>query len=197
MCNLLHIFNNWKIITYINNDSYKIDILIDRISSYTQQQNIIKILNKKLNIKKIRNDNFPSDISENIVKFIIIIKDIYKVKWDINCGDLCDNNGNKIEIKGFSSTDPISFGPKERWNQLYIINCMDYINKNFTIYKINYNNNDDKIQNLQISKKETFKNQIVNGRRPRICFNHLYEQLKDDIEIYWTGNINILYKYII
>lgn len=67
MCNLLHIFNNWKIITYINNDSYKIDILIDRISSYTQQQNIIKILNKKLNIKKIRNDNFPSDISENIV----------------------------------------------------------------------------------------------------------------------------------
>jgi hypothetical protein len=74
---------------------------------------------------------------------------------------------------------------------------MDYINKNFTIYKINYNNNDDKIQNLQISKKETFKNQIDNGRRPRICFNHLYEQLKDDIEIYWTGNINILYKYII
>ena len=63
---------------------------------------------KKINIhkkkKKRRNENFPSDISENIVKFAIAKKYGVMPCWDTDKGDLIIKKKNifiQIEVKGF------------------------------------------------------------------------------------------------
>jgi len=62
-------------------------------------------------------DNFPSHISENIVKFALFKKYNIMPNWDTKTGDL-DLFNLKIEVKGFSSTGPSSFGPTEEWDIL-------------------------------------------------------------------------------
>ena len=54
-----------------------IDILEKLLDNYIMTNNLIEELNKLLFKKKIRNQNFPSEISENIVKFAFCKK--YKI----------------------------------------------------------------------------------------------------------------------
>jgi hypothetical protein len=69
--------------------------------------------NNKINLlmsqKKGRNENFPSDISENIAKLVIFAKYGIMPCWDTNKGDIIINKTGifkQIEVKGFMSTGP-------------------------------------------------------------------------------------------
>lgn len=167
-----------------------INLFLDSFITYNKT---INNLNKSLGKRKIRKCNMPSEITENIVR--LVYNKLYKEKlnWNIKGGDLCLNN-LKIEVKGFTSTGPTSFGPTEKWDIIYFVNAIDYKNKNFIIYECKLSNNSEKFKNINLSKTERFEDSCKKGKRPRICFNNLYSQLQDNIKIIFDGNLMDLYN---
>lgn len=184
-------FLNHKKLTF-KKDNMSIEIVEILLDNYIKTFDLIKNINKSLSKKKIRNQNFPSEISENIVKFVLCKK--YKVmpSWDTNEGDLTILN-KKIEVKGFMSTGPLSFGPSENWSLLYFVNAIDFQKKNFKIYEIKLSNNDTLWSNIKINKNESYKDQCNQGRRPRLSFDILQKQMKDYCKLIFDGNIKDLY----
>lgn len=151
--------------------TYTKEILISRLRSYKMFYNSAKLH------KGIRKPNFPEDISENIVKFHLNYKTTWKSKTG---GDLYSDRFGKIEIKCFSSDGPISFGPSERWNILYILDAREFQNDIFTIHKINLTS--EGFKKVRVSKKQTFGEQILQKRRPRIPWKSLQNQITSHLE---------------
>lgn len=178
-------------------DVYDYELIYDRLCDYNNAYNKILNNNNNLNIKKIRNENFPSDISENIAKFAICKK--YKImpNWDIKPGDLRIDKKNvptlKLEIKGFMSTGPSSFGPTEKWDRLYFVDCRNHLSFIFVVYEINLKNDSDKFKNISISKTETYHEVCKKKKRARASFfNIIKPQLQDHCKIIFDGHISEL-----
>jgi len=116
--------------------------------------------------------------------------------WDTKKGDIIINKKDifkQIEVKGFMSTGPSSFGPKENWNLLYFVDGQDIINKNFKVYEVKLSNKNEIFRNIKISKKETYGNIADSGRRPRGGFYDIFKpQLKDNCKLIFNGNISEL-----
>lgn len=133
-------------------DNMTLSIVDQMLQKYIEKIEFNEMINKKLSKKKIRNENFPSEISENIAKFAIAKK--YKIMpcWDTSTGDL-DFMDKKLEIKGFSSNGPSSFGPTEKWDMLYFVDAINFKEKNFKVWEIKLSNTSEKWRNLVISGK--------------------------------------------
>ena len=177
-------------------DNFNFEILNKLLNNYINYTKTIDDLNINLDKNaKIRRPNFPSEISENIVKYAINKK--YKIMpvWKLNGGDLTIMN-KKIEVKGFSKLEPpSSFGPTEKWDTLYFVDCCNYIKKHFQVYEIKLNNNSKIFRSLQINykKRETFENQCNDGKRPRISFLKIQQQLTNKYcKLIFNDNINKL-----
>jgi hypothetical protein len=178
----------------INNNKIEIDFKIINIllNNYIQYSSIINDINQKLQYKKIRNINFPSEISENLVKITLQNKYNKTVSWNIKSGDLLNNN-EKIEVKCFSSSGPSSFGPSEKWDILYFVNAIKYKEKKFKIYEIKLSNDNIEWKNLKINNTQTFEDQCKQKRRPRLPFNNIKKQLdKQYINKIFDGYISDL-----
>lgn len=136
--------------------------------------------------KKIRHANFPSEISENIVKFIFFQKYHIIPTWDTNSGDLqCGTMS--IEVKAFSSSGPTSFGPTEKWDRIYFLDATRFLESRFRVYECNLKNTSPIWQRLRVNKKETFAQQCHQGRRPRICFSEIQKQLGHHCKLFYDG----------
>jgi hypothetical protein len=188
--NIRRFLNNKKLLN--KKDNMSIDIVEKLLDNYIETTNLFDSINKNLSKKKIRNPNFPSEISENIVKFAFSKK--YKImpSWDTCNGDLIVFN-KKLEVKGFMSSGPSSFGPTEEWDFLYFVDCTKYKNKYFKIYEIKLSNKDKVWNNIKINKNDTYYDQCLQKRRPRISFQLLNEQIKDFCKLIFEGNIKDLY----
>jgi hypothetical protein len=172
-------------------DKMSLEVIKKILINYNQTFILYQDINKILNIKKIRNQNFPSEISENLVKFAIFKK--YKIygNWDTKCGDLNVLN-KKIEIKAFMSSGPTSFGPDEKWDWIYFVDAKRHMCNRFTIYELKLKNTSSTWLNLKVNKNETFKMQCQAKRRPRLCFSEIYRQLQNKFSIIFDGNIEEL-----
>lgn len=182
--------NNKKI---KDNMSYK--ILLDEIERYNNNLLCTNEVNKLLSKKKIRHENFPSHISENIVKFAIYKK--YKImpNWDTDVGDLCVNNLLKIEVKGFMSDGPSSFGPTEKWQLLYFVNAKDTLNKIYQVYEIKLSNIHPIFRNIKLNKNETYGEIADKNQRGKLrgSFYKIFKpQLKDHCHLIFDGEIKHL-----
>jgi len=175
------------------NDNFTLDIVNKLLDNYIDKINLNKEINKKLDKRKIRNDNFPCAISENIVKYAFSKKYNIMPSWNTKKGDLELLDNKILEVKAFSSIGPTSFGPNEMWYRLYIIDCTKFIEKKFKIYEINLSNNDSKFQNIKVNKNETFYSQSKNKRRPRISFNDLQKQLSENMKVIFDDSLEKLY----
>jgi len=140
--------------------------------------NTKKEIYKELKIKQ-RIPNFPEDISENIVKFIIEKYLHIKTTWFCKTGDL-QYDDKKIEVKCFCSIGPSSFGPNEKWNEIYFLDATNFLNKNFKCYKINLSSDNDIWKKIKVNKTQTFEEQCNQKRRPRITFKELYKQIPNE-----------------
>lgn len=158
---------------------------------YKQKCLLINSLNDSFTYKKIRRDIFPEIVSEHLLLFLLQSNNTSgSVKWDTpNSGDLEKislQQSFKIEVKCSSSTGPLSFGPTQKWDYLYIIDASDFINDNIKIYKIN---NKTDIFNVKVNKSQTFRDQCIQGRRPRLCLNDILTNVShtkifdDDVNI--------------
>lgn len=140
--------------------------------------------------KKPRRPNFPEDISENLVKYMIMRKTGYLPTWKPGAGDL-SLSGKRFEVKCFSSKGPSSFGPTEKWDEIYFLDAIDYLNRNFKCYKVQLSSQE--FQNLQITNTETYFDKCKTGVRPRISFSKLQQEFPPSkISIIFEGDINQL-----
>ena len=167
-------------------DVYNIGHLRRRIESYLTTEETRRQINTELlaadpNHSQIRRENFPSDVSENFVKFLYRSRG-NNVFWNTTTGDLIEvteNDINKWEVKCFSSQGPNSFGPTEQWKKLVFINACDFNNGNFRIYEVNMSNTDERWRSIPFTSTRTFGDIANSGQRPRIGF----EQLRTHLEV--------------
>ena len=147
---------------------------------------------------KLRAPNFPEGISENIIKYYIInVENKRCINADV--GDLCkieEGCISKIEVKCFTSTGPTSFGPTEDWDELYFLDALNFNKNMYKIYKISMKNTDRRFQNMKVNKKETYRDQCIVGKRPRLGFDMLKKQLEkyDEFELVFDGSYSSLIK---
>jgi len=147
--------------------------LIDHYNDYTR---FIDQVNSKLSKKKIRRPNFPSEISENLVKFCKAHQTGIMGNWDHKPGDLRILE-KQMEVKGFLSTGPSSFGPQETWDWIYFVDCRKTHKKKYKIYEIRMSNTDPLWKNIKVNQEQTFEAQCQQMRRPRIKFEDIKQQL--------------------
>lgn len=177
-------------------DHYSFEIMNVCLDKYNRDLQFNANLNRLMSKKKKRNENFPSDISENIAKFAIFKKYGIMPCWDTDKGDLVIQKMGlfkQLEIKGFMSGGPSSFGPTESWDILYFVDARDCVHKNFKVYEIKLSNKNKIFRNIKLSKKETYGDIADSGRRPRGCFDTLFQpQLGTYCELIFDGNISEL-----
>ena len=176
-------------------DSMSYDILLECIKMYNNQIIFENNMNKSLKKKKIRQTNFPSHISENIVKFVFY--NIYKIMptWDTDKGDLVVNEYSKrIECKGSINlyNGPPTFGSTEEWDYIYFVDGIETLDLKYKVYEFKIKNNSNKWKNLMVNKKETFYDQCKQKRRPRLSFEKICDQLNDEYRLIFNGHISEL-----
>ena len=137
------------------------------LNSYSRYRQDCITINGQINKghRKIRNPNFPSPISENIVKFAIREKYGVCPSWNTESGDL-EFAGKRIEVKGFSSDGPISFGPTQRWDILYLVDCRNYNKMLFSVIEIRLTNFDVRSLVLNSKNGKTYGDYCDVGKRP-------------------------------
>jgi hypothetical protein len=165
-------------------DGYKEDIYFERVlkerfNDFFNYYFLVHEKNRKYNLK-IRKPNFPEDISENIIKFII-----RKFDDDLSCHwkggkDLYSYKGI-IECKTFTTDGPISFSPSSIWNFIYFLDATKLHEKHFKLYKCSISNSTDDWKNIKVNLNETFCLHSKQGRRPRISWSKLFPQIKTNI----------------
>jgi hypothetical protein len=164
-------------------------LLIRCIDLYVNTIANEKTINTLLSKKKIRLSNFPSHISENIVKFIFA--KLYNVMptWDTSTGDLCIDNKLcktvKIEVKGSIDLENglPTFGPSESWDYIYFLDGVENHLKKYKLYEIKLSNTSEKWKNLKINKTQTYFEQCQQKRRPRLKFSEIQLQLGNDCKL--------------
>ena len=156
-----------------------IDQLIRRINLYNDTIKFEREMNEELDGKKIRMSNLPSDISENIAKFAYNYHYGEMPNWDTVSGDL-ELNGHVLEVKGsldLFAPGPCSFGPTEGWDRIYFVDAKYTFDLEYTVYEIRLSNTDDDWKNILINQDTTYQERCNEGKRPRINFSSLIEQI--------------------
>lgn len=95
-------------------------------------------------------------------------------------------------MKGFSSFGPTSFGPTEKWDWIYFVDCTKINDMNIKIYEIKLSNISSIWSNLKMNKTETYSMQCAQKRRPRIQFNRIKKNLNLYCNVIYDDNINNL-----
>jgi hypothetical protein len=171
-------------------DGFTKQILENMIDEYARLYAFFNNINKKLKFRKIRLPNYPSEITENLVKFAITRKYNVSPCWDTKKGDLY-LYGKRLEVKGsldLMGGGPSSFGPKEKWDRIYFVDAVDHSIKKFKIYEIKLSNRNETWKNIKINKNQTYHEQCLQKRRPRIRFAELIKQIpKNSINTIFNG----------
>jgi hypothetical protein len=167
-------------------DKYTKEILKQQ---YEMHKNYV--INRK-NSSKLLNISFrlpciPEDISENMIKFIIHKNGDVTSSWDCK-GDLLSSIEGKQECKCFTSSGPISFTPSSEWDSIYFLDATQWLNDSFKLYKFPYKRTSDEWKNIKVNKNQTFEDQSLQGRRPRINWSGLYPQIKEKCSLIFEGS---------
>ena len=168
--------------------------LLDHYITYAEA---MENCNKKLKVRKCRMPNFPSEISENIAKLAIQARHGHCPTWDTTRGDLewkpeASKPVKKIEVKGFVSDGPASFGPTERWDLIYFVDGLDYKNKRFKVFEIPLSNTDPCWRAVMINKTESFGEIADADKRGKLrgAFYKVFKpQLEKNCTLIFDGHI--------
>ena len=140
---------------------------------------------------KVRLPSIPEDITENIIKFAIqkYRKD-GTCRWDCK-GDLVSAQNGKQECKSFISSGPLSFTPTSDWDEIYFLDARRLLEEDIIIlFRSGLRRTSPEWMNLKINKRQTFEDQISQGRRPRISWDLLYPQIHPFCEKVFEGKLS-------
>jgi hypothetical protein len=166
--------------------------LPELLNAYIQYIKKIDMVNMTL-VKKIRQDNFPCHLSENLVKLAIkrwrpSSNVIQTTKYDLMDGDM------KYEVKAFSNpTYPCSFG-SNGWDSIYFLDATNIRDYHIKVYELPMAHTNPIWENLKVNSYETFKDQCDQKRRPRISFERIYSYLSNFIYLIYDGSTDNLLK---
>jgi hypothetical protein len=158
---------------------------------YTLHKNYVET-RKKLGIR-IRLPNIPEDISENTIKFILHKLGDTTSSWSCKKGDLLSKKEGVQECKCFTSDGPLSFSPSTNWDVIYFLDARKWLLNKFVLYKVNLRKSSDPWKSIQVSKKQTFEDQVKQGRRPRIGWNLLYPQIETYTKKVFEGSFEDIF----
>ena len=129
-----------------------------------------KAYNNFLKKFNTRGCNIPEQLTESIICYLFGYKRIKGSK-----GDAIDCKGNKIEIKATSiKKDCTSFSPKKPyWKSFYFLDFFEHDKTNS--FKI-YNLSSIDFDKIQVSRRDTFKQQRKKGRRPRFSIKPIINE---------------------
>jgi hypothetical protein len=162
-----------------SHDKLSFSVINDLLNRYIEQTTFVNTINKTLKDgRKIRMPNFPSEISENLVKFCKLKQTGVLFTWNTTKGDLTFLD-KLIEVKGFMSDGPISFGPTEQWDWIYFVDCRRFAEHWFTIYELRISNNSSEWKSISVNKTQTIGDQCLERRRPRIKFDNIINAIDD------------------
>jgi hypothetical protein len=178
-------------------DRYTPEILRHR---YTQFRDSYFDLSEMIQATKlpIRNQNPPEDITENIVKFIIL-----NYEKDTTCvwsksmgkkGDLYSDTRNVIEVKAFTSSGPSSFGPKKKFDVIYFLDMRGWLKDIFILWKVKVTHESEEWKKVKMNKKETNEDQCVGKRRPHISWDNIYVQIPESCVKVYHGTFEEIFK---
>jgi hypothetical protein len=170
-------------------DQMTLPLVLSLLQKHTLHYGYVCNLNRMLSKKKIRHANFPSEISENIVKFVFYRTYGVMPTWDTDRGDL-QFGDMSIEVKAFSSTGPTSFGPTEKWDRIYFLDATRFDHSFFRVYEFRLKNTSPEWRGLRINRTETYEEQCRQGRRPRLCFSEIYQQLGEHCRLIFEGTFD-------
>ena len=125
--------------------------------------------------KLIRNPNFPSELSENLVKLVWEKRLNKKIEWKIG-SDLLIDKQQKHEVKCFVS-GPSSFSPILTFKSIFFLDASYSHEGIFILYHINCNG--EMFSKLNCTLSETFLDFQLKKKRPRCCFFFLLKQLRE------------------
>jgi hypothetical protein len=119
-----------------------------------------KTLSNKYKCKP-RKPGLSEIVSENIIKFCLNKNNILCTN-NITSGDLIVDNKYKYECKCFTSIGPISFGPKEEWEKLILLDGREWFNnKCFTsIGPISFGPKEEWEKLILLDGREWFNNKF-------------------------------------
>lgn len=130
-----------------------------------------KVINGKLKTLGGRNLNVPDVFSEALFCIFFNAVRTNGEAHSYDCVSLADGSG--IQIKSASiEYDCSSFGPTSTWDELYYVDFAPngVVDGRVNFYKIDVNFNN---LILNASKRETFRDQQRQGRRPRFSIKRL------------------------
>lgn len=164
---------------YLYNTSrrYTVELLKDQYTLHTQYVKERIQTTDRVDIK-IRLPSIPEDITENMIKYILHNKlnDITS-EWNCKIGDLHSLIEGVQECKCFTSDGPISFTPSSNWNVIYFLDARNWLNNKFILYKVDLTHNSNIWNYIKVNKKQTFRDQANQGRRPRVTWKLLHPQI--------------------
>ena len=154
-----------------------------------------------------RRQNIPESITETIAQYAIHA-DSGIFPFKPATGDLMIPGPfqKRVEVKGVSSTGPMSFGPTEKWDKLVVVHIQDLVrgydpqqeithqleNRHFTVYEFDHSNQDFSHIVMSTKSGETYRDQSNSGRRPRFNLPFLMSQLPS--RILFQGTLHGLFQ---
>jgi len=149
--------------------------------------------------------NFPSEISENIIKFII-----HNRLGDQTCqwtrdtdfqrkqkppGDLISAREGNVEVKCFTSEGPSSFGPREKFDVVYFLDARQWMEDYFESWRVDLANDCEIWKNILVNNEESFYDQALRGIRPRETWEKIKAQIPPEhITLVYQGNFENIFK---
>jgi len=177
----------------ISKDTYTEDLLKEQYALHKAYVNGRINTTKKSGVK-VRLPCIPEDISENIVKYILHNKlNDTTSSWDCKKGDLQSNKEGKQEIKCFTSDGPPSFTPSSVWDVIYFLDARNWLNDKFILYRVLLKRTSTEWKNIKVSKTQTFEDQTKQGRRPRITWECLQQQISSYCNKVYDGTFDDIF----
>ena len=178
-------------------NSFSFDDLKRMLSFYTHYRKTVVEANQNINgARKIRAPNFPSEISENIAKYALFLKYGTMPNWQVKSGDLeifHEKKIKKIEVKGFTTISPSSFGPTEAWDHLVFVDGCDFEKGNFKVFEIKLSNVSEQFGKIKLNKTQTFKDVADQKKRGRGEFYKIFKPfVEDHCEVIFNGHLEDL-----
>ena len=146
---------------------------------------------------KIRHENPPEDVTENIVKFIIRNhgddKSCVWCKSIKKSGDIWSEKYKCPEIKSFTSEGPSSFGPTKEFDVIYFLDIRGLLKDKIILWRVNLTNESTEWKNVKVNDNETFEDHCKSKRRPRITWSKLYLQISKHCDKIFEGKFEDIF----
>ena len=185
----------------LKEDAYSAHILGMRLASCKASYAELSEIKESTGLP-IRHANPPEDITENIAKFIIQNYDNDpSVKWAKSIGKKGDIYSEKYpedmqpEVKAFTSDGPSSFGPVKKFGVIYFLDLRGWMSDSFILWKVHVTNDSPEWKNMKMNKTQTHEDQCDEGKRPRISWDNIYNQLGDLCVKIYDGTFDNIFTH--